>query len=65
VTFAYDWNPPPSFFREMAKACRCCQTCGQPPCDGVLAGGMCDEYCHCRDDIAEFGYCNCDAAEEP
>jgi hypothetical protein len=30
-----------------AKDCRCCPSCGSVPCDGLLAGGMCDETCRC------------------
>ena len=35
-----------AFMEEMAKHCRC--TSG--PCDGVLAGGMCDEFIDDPDD---------------
>jgi hypothetical protein len=35
------------FVREQRKHCRCCTQCGTSPCDGVLAGGMCDQWCHC------------------
>lgn len=44
-----DFTAPPSFYREMAKDCRCCLECASPPCDGVCAGGMCDQYCRCDD----------------
>jgi hypothetical protein len=37
---------------RLAKDCRCgCFECANRPCDGLLAGGMCDEAtCHCTDD---------------
>ena len=39
------------FYAEMAKHCRCCGSCSPRPCDGVCAGGMCDEArCSCDDD---------------
>ena len=44
-----DHMPPPEFFEEMAKHCRCCQECSNPPCDGVCAGGMCDQHCSCEE----------------
>lgn len=43
------------FVARMAKYCRCCITCGAPPCDGVLAGGMCD-VARCRCDDEPDGY---------
>jgi hypothetical protein len=46
----HNMYPPPEFYEEMAKDCRCCPDCSSPPCDGVCAGGMCDEWCHCDDD---------------
>ncbi len=42
-------QPPPEFYEVMARHCRCCTDCSNPPCDGVCAGGMCDEQCHCDD----------------
>lgn len=48
---ANEMYPPTEFYDEMAKHCRCCSRCGNPPCDGVCAGGMCDEMkCLCDDD---------------
>lgn len=41
--------PPPDVIEEMMKHCRCCECCRNPPCDGVMAGGMCDEQ-SCRDE---------------
>lgn len=39
-----------AWIAEMSKHCRCCALCGQnPPCDGVLAGGLCDDVCSCDD----------------
>lgn len=41
--------PPPHVIEEMMKHCRCCPCCRNPPCDGVMAGGLCDEF-GCEDD---------------
>lgn len=47
----FDQMPPPDVIEEMLKGCRCCRMCSNPPCDGAMAGGMCDEAdCHCDDD---------------
>ena len=48
-----DFMPPPSFFEERAKDCRCCE-CTNPPCEGVCAGGVCDGLCVCRKDDFDF-----------
>jgi hypothetical protein len=39
--------PPPEVIEAFAKHCRCCGECQSPPCDGVIAGGFCDEMCWC------------------
>jgi len=39
------------FLESMIKHCKCCPYCSNIPCDGILAGGMCDEICNCDDDI--------------
>jgi len=50
------------FLEEAAKHCRCCSVCGNPPCDGCLAGAPCDDMpCRCgghngRDYNDEEGY---------
>ena len=44
---ARDELPPQSFIDDCSKHCRCCD-CSNPPCAGVMAGGMCDELCHCE-----------------
>ena len=44
----YDW------MEEMAKECTCCPYCCGRPCDSVLAGGLCDEECHCDEDTEWF-----------
>lgn len=36
------------FVNEMDKHCRCCEK--ERPCDGVLAGGLCDEIKDDRDE---------------
>lgn len=46
-----EWMPPQELIERMAKVCRCCPECGAPPCDGCMAGGMCDEFrCSCDDE---------------
>jgi hypothetical protein len=46
-----DPGPPPEVIEAWAKWCRCCQGCRNPPCEGVMTGGMCDEgRCSCDDD---------------
>lgn len=42
------------FVRGMAKHCNCCPDCSSVPCDGVLAGGLCDESCVCEDQYYEY-----------
>ena len=33
---------------ELAKECHCCERCnGSAPCEGLMAGGFCDEMCLC------------------
>lgn len=38
------------FLAGCAMHCRCCCECWQVPCDGCVAGGICDEVCRCDDD---------------
>ena len=58
---AYErFMPPASFYERMAKDCRCCPECQNAPCDGVCAGGMCDEMCWCDDSDEDE---DCDADE--
>jgi hypothetical protein len=48
-----DAMPPDSesyhaHIRAAALACHCCPVCCSPPCDGCLAGGVCDDAdCRC------------------
>lgn len=37
------WEIPDAVLARMAKHCRCCPCCQNPPCGGCMAGGMCDE----------------------
>jgi hypothetical protein len=37
------------FVLFVMKDCRCCPECQNMPCDGVLAGGLCDRRCWCSD----------------
>ena len=44
------------FRAHMAKDCRCCYECRGRPCDGVLAGGVCDQArCRCDDETDDYG----------
>lgn len=46
---AEEWCPPQHAIDEWRKACDCCPVCGVCPCDGIAAGGMCDDIaCHCN-----------------
>lgn len=43
------------FVAMMAKHCHCCPACRNPPCDGALAGGMCDQSrCRCDDESDDY-----------
>jgi hypothetical protein len=42
--------PPQDVIEAFMKHCDCCQCCQNPPCDGVMAGGMCDEQRCAHDD---------------
>gem|GEM_PF-6196765 len=44
------YEPPQDVIDEWLEHCDCCRICGCAPCDGVAAGGLCDEQCHCRND---------------
>ena len=46
----YDTPEYEAFVESMAKHCRCTRNV---PCDGVLAGGMCDEIIDDDDDWYE------------
>lgn len=49
-----DHEPPPGFFKEASKHCRCCVMCCDHPCAGACAGGVCDEArCSCLDENEE------------
>ena len=46
-----DYSPPQHVIDEWKKHCRCCPHCSPNPCDGVAAGGMCDNVeCDCFGD---------------
>lgn len=46
-----DSYPPPHVIDEWRTHCSCCPHCGNHPCDGVSAGGMCDNAeCNCSYD---------------
>jgi len=43
-----DYSPPMSVVKAWIKQCNCCPICNQQiPCDGVRAGGLCDDMCGC------------------
>ena len=38
------------FVASCLKDCRCCRACNWRPCEGAMAGGLCDELdCRCDD----------------
>lgn len=37
------------FVQDSVKHCDCCPLCSEVPCDGVLAGGICDRLCNCAE----------------
>jgi hypothetical protein len=44
-----DYCPPQHVMDEWRKACSCCPMCSASPCDGVAAGGPCDDTdCDCN-----------------
>jgi hypothetical protein len=43
-----------AYLADAAAACCCCPDCGLVPCEGVLAGGVCDDLCICPED-GDFG----------
>lgn len=45
-----DEEMPAEVMKDWISQCGCCSDCSQVPCDGVMAGGMCDESCECEDD---------------
>lgn len=58
-TGAEEWPPvdDPSWqehIKESMRYCSCCPLCSDPPCDGAMAGGVCDQApCRCDDDWDE------------
>jgi hypothetical protein len=43
---------PQPVMNEWLRQCTCCFVCGQMrPCNGVMAGGLCDNACHCEDEF--------------
>jgi len=45
--------PPPDVMEAFAKDCHCCRECSSPPCDEVMAAGVCPRRCSCDED--EYG----------
>jgi hypothetical protein len=59
-----DYSPPPHVIAEWSRHCSCCPQCSDHPCDGVCAGGPCDEaHCRCNDGYGDD--CNYDEFEAP
>lgn len=45
------------FLASCVADCRCCPNCGNPPCPGCTAGGICDESdCYCGDALHDDPY---------
>lgn len=42
MTFDADDPSYAAFVKAALGWCRCCQQCGGAPCNGCLAGGVCD-----------------------
>jgi hypothetical protein len=46
------YAPPTHVINVWKKHCSCCESCSPYPCDGVAAGGLCDDLeCDCIEDI--------------
>ena len=46
-----NYAPPQHVIDEWIKQCNCCPLCSPCPCDGVAAGGLCDNLpCDCDDE---------------
>lgn len=39
------------FVQECIRHCSCCPDCWDVPCDGTMAGGICDHMCHCGGEL--------------
>ena len=49
-----DYEIPQDVIENWLKECHCCPLCGQDrPCEGVMAGGLCDDFCQCDEEIEE------------
>jgi len=42
--------PPPDVMEAFAKDCHCCRECSAPPCDEVMAAGVCPRRCSCEEE---------------
>lgn len=50
-----EYAPPQHVIESWKKQCNCCPECSPHPCDGVMAGGMCDSLeCECGDDYEDY-----------
>ena len=52
-----EYAPPQHVVDEWKKQCNCCPQCSPHPCDGVMAGGMCDSLeceCECDDNYEDY-----------
>ena len=52
--------PPQNVLDSLAEDYRNCTACNSRPCDGCMAGGVCDRRCNCDDeespDLTEMDY---------
>lgn len=51
------YEPPQHVIEEWKKHCQCCPHCSVHPCDGVAAGGYCDNVdcdCDCQECCHEW-----------
>ena len=39
-----------AWIEATALECQSCAWCTALPCDGCMAGGICDQWCHCAED---------------
>jgi len=52
-----EYEIPEDVIAVASKSCDCCPECQQHPCDGALAGGLCDQIrCVCDELDQELYY---------
>ena len=45
-----------AWMNQLALECQCCPLCWDVPCDGCMAGGICDAMCICEE---KYDYDEC------